>query len=449
MVRDGLFKALLTLFTEHLHDRTLEIALELVASFSFEFSNGVEFREFYDIVVATIQKKDLPIMVQVPAVRSICHVAKNPRSKCIELSLIPLLLERLCLRQADELLMLKLTCALGLVLDNLRLFKEPLLRQLAYEHGQRHVVHAMRPQYRRQFQQSMVISPLLRHQSDNDGQKNVTFVHELTNGANLDILTKLLSREHNMLTRELVALVICNLTANAHIFQVLADSTVAEKLSELVNDPAVTVTAHAKSTIEHTVSALVPYKRRTTRRGHEYETIEQIWSPLSSSWLNYLKPRLSDYGSALFIVRNRTLADNAVEIVFSVVEFMNEVLRDTLRDIAKDVDTLFGLKPSARIQVLFAYLPAFRERVEYLQGEVKVYNETETPSGDEIVQERTEQELETLQSFLQFLEEEWAPWQKKQDELLADGMIEFDLLFAVFKEGMKVRKAGISPEHMF
>jgi hypothetical protein len=43
--------------------------------------------------------------------------------------------------------MLKLTCALGLVLDNLRLFKEPLLRQLAYEHGQRHVVHAMRPQY--------------------------------------------------------------------------------------------------------------------------------------------------------------------------------------------------------------------------------------------------------------------------------------------------------------
>jgi hypothetical protein len=35
-------------------------------------------------------------------------------------------------------------------------------------------------------------------------------------------------------------------------------------------------------------------------------------SPLSSSWLNYLKPRVSDYGSALFIVRNRTLADNAV-----------------------------------------------------------------------------------------------------------------------------------------
>jgi hypothetical protein len=47
----------------------------------------------------------------------------------------------------------------------------------------------------------MVISPLVRHQSDNDGQKNVTFVHELTNGANLEILTKLLSREHYMLTR--------------------------------------------------------------------------------------------------------------------------------------------------------------------------------------------------------------------------------------------------------
>ena len=38
------------------------------------------------------------------------------------------------------------------------------------------------------------------------------------------------------------------------------------------------------------------------------------------SWLNYLKPRLSDYGNALFIVKNRTLTglttgENAVVAV--------------------------------------------------------------------------------------------------------------------------------------
>ena len=91
----------------------------------------------------------------------------------------------------------------------------------------------------------------------------------------------------------------------------------------------VAVTAHGKSAIEYTVAALTPYKRKTTRHGREYETMEQIWwtgscvfsrrdfkidvfyrNPLSSTWLNYLKPRLTDYGSALFIVRNRTLTDD-------------------------------------------------------------------------------------------------------------------------------------------
>ena len=37
--------------------------------------------------------------------------------------------------------------------------------------------------------------------------------------------------------RELVALIICNLTANAQIFQVLADTNTAEMLSELIHDP--------------------------------------------------------------------------------------------------------------------------------------------------------------------------------------------------------------------
>ena len=106
-----------------------------------------------------------------------------------------------------------------MVLDNLRLFKEPLLRQLAYERGQRHVFQAMRAQYvsytshspciyendsfryRRQFQQSMVVSPLLRNQLEDSKQENVTFVHELTDSNNIDILTKLLKGEHLGFTR--------------------------------------------------------------------------------------------------------------------------------------------------------------------------------------------------------------------------------------------------------
>jgi hypothetical protein len=42
---------------------------------------------------------------------------------------------------------------------------------------------------------------------------------------------------------------------------------------------------------------------------------------------------------------------------------------------------------------------------------------------DEIVEERTKQELETLEAFLQFLEEEWAPWYVDKDLLRAHHLI--------------------------
>ena len=99
---------------------------------------------------------------------------------------------------------------------------EPLLRQLAYEHGQGHVILVMRSQY--VFHKSflfcthliqIIIYPDTIVSSrnlwsfhlhftpplDDDGQQNITFVHEPMDGGNIQVLIKLLSAEHPVLTR--------------------------------------------------------------------------------------------------------------------------------------------------------------------------------------------------------------------------------------------------------
>ncbi|KAF9510744.1 hypothetical protein BS47DRAFT_46388 [Hydnum rufescens UP504] len=112
------------------------------------------------------------------------------------------------------------------------------------------------------------------------------------------------------------------------------------------------------------------------------------------------------------------------------------------------MESLAGSTPTARVQALFPYLPTFRERATELEAQVQRQS---VPNGRELDDEALaarKLEYEYFGSFLEFLEEEYVPWQKKLDSLHAQGMIVFELIWALFQPGMKVRVLhGPSGEH--
>ncbi|EJD37241.1 P-loop containing nucleoside triphosphate hydrolase protein [Auricularia subglabra TFB-10046 SS5] len=138
-----------------------------------------------------------------------------------------------------------------------------------------------------------------------------------------------------------------------------------------------------------------------------YITVDQNWDEANAAWV---PPAPSPPAGATFVVYRRRQASVDSELVFTLVQFTDRELLDSIRSVCPTLDGLYTHTGIVALSLLYPHIDKFR-RAPNAVG---------------------------LSAFLEFVEAEFEPHRKRIAALAADGKTKYEYLWYIYTPGTEL-----------
>lgn len=138
-----------------------------------------------------------------------------------------------------------------------------------------------------------------------------------------------------------------------------------------------------------------------------YITIDQSWDDSNAVWTS---PTASPPSGAAFVVYRRRRSQADSERVFTLVQFVDRTLLDSIRNVCPTLDGLYTHEGMVALNLLFPHIDKFRGAPNAVG----------------------------LSAFLEFIEDEFQPHRKRIAALSAEGQTKYEYLWTIYKPGTEL-----------